>query len=245
MFVGSCSTAVTGGEFLQGSFPVPSESVSAGASDTAMRYLLRFPDGYVRGDDVPLVVFLHGSGDDDYDSEWLTSLALPAVILFDGLPSTEPFALLAPEAAPGTSWDEGGQPDTVAALVDDVVSRFGIDPGRVSLTGWSMGGYGVWHVATRFPDRFARVASVSGSGYGTTDLPDGLDVCALGDVPFRAYHGAADMISPPGPITSIVSEWEKRCGRTIDFRLLDGVGHFAVADLVYHDPDFYRWFLTD
>lgn len=241
----ACSGPVTGGVFLQGTFQVPDAIASAGAVEDSMRYLIRFPNGYEAGEDVPLVVFLHGSGDDDYDSAWVTSQALPAVVLFGGAPSKERFALLAPQAAPGTSWDEGRQPDTVAALVDDVVQRYELDPGRVSLTGWSMGGYGAWHVATRHPQMFRRVASVSGSGYGPAGPPTDVDVCALASVDLHAYHGTADLISPPESILRSVGEWESQCGSTIDLRLVDGAGHFETADLVYQDSDFYRWLLTD
>jgi predicted peptidase len=241
----SCTSPLQSGVFLQGTFDVPEELVTRSVPVDEIRYLLRFPDGYQQGDDVPLVVFLHGSGDDDYDSRWLTSYGLPAVLLFDEPPTHQPFVLLAPQAVPGTSWDRGRQPETVMALVDHVLDAYGLDPDRVSLTGLSMGGYGSWHLATRFPDRFATVASLSGSGYGTTALPEDLDVCVLAGVDLRGYHGANDLVSLPELNVMVIEAWEQRCGAVLDFRVLDDAGHFETFDRVYRDGDFYDWLLKD
>jgi predicted peptidase len=239
LLVAACSPPLQTETFLAGRFAVPPELVSEVSEE--MRYLLWFPAGYEAGDDLALVVFLHGSGDDDYDSRWLTSHGLPAVLLFEGLPADRPFVLLAPQAAPGTSWDVADQPEKVMALVDDVIGRYGLDPTRVSLTGLSMGGYGAWHLATRYPDRFAAVASVSGSGYGRLELPDDLDVCALVDVDIRAYHGSTDLVSLTELNQLVIESWEDRCGAELDFTVIDGLGHFETFDQVYRDASFYEW----
>ncbi len=244
LVVAACSSPLQTEVFLGGSFGIPPELITRAVPRDEMGYLLWLP---ATGDDAPpphLVVFLHGSGDDDYDSRWLTAHGLPAVLLFEDVPAERPFALLAPQAAPGTSWQAGRQLETVMALIDSVIDRHGFDPARVSLTGLSMGGYGAWHLATLFPDRFAQVASVSGSGYGTTTLPDGPDVCALAEVDLRGYHGTEDLISLPGLNRQVIGAWEERCGSPVDFRELPGLGHFETSERVYRDPDFYRWLLT-
>lgn len=245
LLIGACSAPLQTGDFLEGTFEVPENLVSRAVPAEEMRYLIWFPPGYTVGDDLPLVVFLHGSGDDDYDSRWLTSLGLPAVLEFEEVPSDKPFVLLAPQAAPGTSWDMGRQPESVVALVDEVLTAYQLDEDDVSLTGLSMGGCGTWHLATQFPGRFKTAASLSGSGYGTTSLPEDLDVCALSDVEIRGYHGSQDMISLPELNAAVIEEWEERCGADIDFRIVDGAGHFATFEEVYRDPDFYDWLLKE
>jgi predicted peptidase len=237
----ACAAPPRTGVFLGGSFDVPAEMATEIA--TEMRYLLRLPPGFQAGDDVPLVVYLHGSGDDDYDSRWLTAYGLPAVVTFGLLPVADSFVVLAPQAAPGTSWDAGGQPDIVMALVDEVLARHDLDAGRVVLTGMSMGGYGAWHLATRYPDRFARVASVSGSGYGTAQLPVDLDACRMAGVDLRAYHGTDDLVSDPDLVSRAVAAWEDACGEAVDLRVVDGAGHFETVEAVYRDPAFYEWLL--
>jgi predicted peptidase len=242
--VPACAPPLQTSTFLQGNFAIPEELITTEVPDREMRYLLWFPDGYVRGDDLPLVVFLHGSGDDDYDSRWLTAYGLPAVVRFESVPSDRPFVVLAPQASPGTSWDLGRQPATVMALIDAVLEAHDLSADRVVLTGLSMGGYGVWHLATRHPDRFVRAASLSGSGYGSLDLPEGLDVCGLGSVDLRAYHGADDMISLLDLNRLVVEAWEERCGQAVDFRVIEDAGHFEAFDRTFRDPDFYEWLLT-
>lgn len=241
--VASCSPGVQPGAFLQGSFDVPDGLVSRDVPAETLRYVIRFPEGWESGDDVPLVVFLHGSGDSDYDSEWLTSYGLPAAVLFDDAVAAREFVLLAPQATPGTGWWWGRQSETVMALVDEVIQTHRLDESEVLLTGLSMGGYGSWHLATRFPDRFTRVASVSGSGYGSTDLPDDLDVCALAATELRVYHGAEDLISLLDLNIGVIEAWEARCGATIQTEILPGLGHFSTFESVYTDAAFYDWFL--
>jgi predicted peptidase len=243
LLVTACGAPLQTGVFLESRFEVPDALVSSEVPAEEMRYLIWFPPGYAEGDETQLVVFLHGSGDDDYDSRWLTSYGLPAALTFDELPTEHSFVLLAPQATPGTSWAAGRQPETVLALIDEVVGRHGLDADAISLTGLSMGGYGAWHLATLDPELFRAVASVSGSGYGSTVLPGDLDVCALADVELRGYHGSDDMISLLDLNRAVVEGWEAKCGADLDFRVLDGLGHFATFEQVYRDPAFYDWLL--
>lgn len=245
LVLAACGSPPQTAVFLEGDFDVPEEFVTAEVPAEEMRYLLRFPEGWSPGAQLPLVVFLHGSGDDDYDSRWLTGYGIPAALQFGLIPDgVEPFVLLAPQATPGTSWDMGRQPETVLALVDQVVADHGLDPERVSLTGVSMGGYGTWQLATRFPDRFVTAASVSGSGYGFTELPADLNVCALSEVAIRAYHGSDDQISLLSLNQQVIGAWEERCDASFDLSVLDGEGHFTTAETVYTDAAFYNWLLT-
>ena len=50
-----------------------------------------------------------------------------------------------------------GSPDARRALdiLAEVEKDYRIDPCRVYLTGISMGGYGTWSLAARYPDRWA------------------------------------------------------------------------------------------
>ncbi len=76
------------GVHLQGVYKLPEWLLSLEPFNTEMEYLLYLPDGY--GEDPekewPLIVFLHGSGDDDYDSAWVMSVGLPQVLLVGDQP---------------------------------------------------------------------------------------------------------------------------------------------------------------
>ncbi len=61
----------------------------------------------------------------------------------------------------GFNWEEWGRLDALEAL-DTVTARYNIDPSRIYLTGHSMGGHGVWHIGSLFPDRFAAIGPSAG-----------------------------------------------------------------------------------
>ncbi|MHC4081876.1 MAG: carboxylesterase family protein [Planctomycetota bacterium] len=61
----------------------------------------------------------------------------------------------------GFDWEDWGRLDAIEVL--DIVRRdYDIDPGRIYLTGHSMGGHGVWHVGVTFPDTFAAIGPSAG-----------------------------------------------------------------------------------
>jgi hypothetical protein len=61
----------------------------------------------------------------------------------------------------GFNWEEWGRLDAFEAM-DTVSARYNIDPSRIYLTGHSMGGHGVWHIGSLFPDRFAAIGPSAG-----------------------------------------------------------------------------------
>ncbi len=61
----------------------------------------------------------------------------------------------------GFDWQDWGRLDFLEVL-EDVKDNYRIDENRIYLTGHSMGGHGVWHIATRHPDIFAAIAPSAG-----------------------------------------------------------------------------------
>jgi pimeloyl-ACP methyl ester carboxylesterase len=61
---------------------------------------------------------------------------------------------------PGTVFQGYGAVDVLEAIAA-AAAHYSIDPDRISLYGFSMGGAGVWYMASHFPDRFAAVAPMS------------------------------------------------------------------------------------
>lgn len=242
LFLAACSAPVEPETFLQGTFPLEPTLQSVEAPADELRYLLWFPPGYGGGSEHPLVVFLHGSGDDDHDARWVMSYGLPSVLAEGEQPDSFDAVVLMPQAGPGTSWWSLRQPEAVDALIDDVVGRYDIDPSAISVTGISMGGFGTWHMVTRFPDRFARAASISGSGYGSVAIPDDVDPCAI-ETPIRAIHGSDDPIALPGLVVEAMEAIEDRCGVDHEVEVLEGAGHVSTFERTSHDPEFLGWLL--
>ncbi len=228
--------------FLQGDFPLDRSLQSFEAPADELRYLLWFPSGYGDGVERPLVVFLHGSGDDDYDAQWVLSYGLPSVLAEGDQPDSFDAVVLMPQAGAGTAWWTPRQPEAVDALVADIVDRYDIDPDAISITGLSMGGFGTWHMITRFPERFARASSISGSGYGSVAIPEGVDPCVI-ETPIRSIHGSEDQIALPGLVSDAVETINARCGAGHEVEFLGGEGHFSTFERTYEDEAFLDWLL--
>lgn len=210
-----------------------------------MRYLVWLPEGYGEDRDrrYPLIYFLHGSGDDDYDSTFVVSFGLPAVLALGEQPDDFEFVVVSPQAAPGTNWHLGNQPEVVDALLEEILDTYLLDPDRVYLTGLSMGGYGSWHIASHNPERYAAMASLSGSGYQQAQTPPAEFACRLTDVPVWVIHGGQDMIAQYDEVISQVEAWEALCGTEVKLTTYPDEGHFGTYEIAYRDPALYDWFL--
>ena len=73
-----------------------------------------------------------------------------------------------------------------------------IDPNRVYLMGFSMGGYGTWVWAANHPEQFAAISPNAGglSDKGPKEISNDIDEWAqnLAAVPTWAIHGKLDKI---------------------------------------------------
>jgi pimeloyl-ACP methyl ester carboxylesterase len=61
----------------------------------------------------------------------------------------------------GFNWEDWGRLDALEVL-DIAMRTLDVDPGRVYLTGHSMGGHGTWHIGALYPDRFAALGPSAG-----------------------------------------------------------------------------------
>lgn len=144
--------------------------------------------------DMPALMFVHG---------WGSSGA--GVLRLSGMVETftaAGFAVIAPTGTPrqgrgGYAWGfhpDFEQPrDETAFLIDvrdDAASRFGIDPARVILSGFSIGGSMTAYVACAEPDAFAAYAPVGGNFWRPHP-----ETCA-GPVRMLHTHGWTDKTVP-------------------------------------------------
>ena len=52
--------------------------------------------------------------------------------------------------------------EMINALIDAIETQYAIDPQRVYLTGFSLGGFGTWALGLNSSDRFAALVPVAG-----------------------------------------------------------------------------------
>ncbi len=177
-----------------------------------MTYYLHVPQ---RGPDIrpyPLVLLLHGGGergqtgnspeqnrsilaDHSYVKQWTSAEVQnvwPSFIVVPQLMNSQQWV-----AVPSSqgSYRLAAQPTSTLLLAKEIVEALqrtysDIDPGRLYITGISIGGYGVWDALERWPDYFAAAAPLSGAG-------DPTGAMRLTHLPIWAFHGANDGDPPP------------------------------------------------
>jgi predicted peptidase len=126
---------------------------------TETKYLLYLPEQY-NSDTTrqwPVLLFLHGSGESGQDIEKV-KLHGPPQLIESG--KKFPFIVVSPQSDVPSGWDT----DQLYKILQRVKRTYRVDASRIYLTGLSMGGYGTWALAMKYPDEFAAIAPVCGGG---------------------------------------------------------------------------------
>jgi len=201
---------------------------AAGAKVTArFDYLLFLPEGYAKSKQRwPLMLFLHGAGESGTNLAKLKALGPPKIV--ESQPDF-PLILISPQTT-----REGWKPDTLNALLDDVLHRYRVDQDRVYLTGASMGGTGTWRLAAAHPEKFAAIAPICGRG-------DPADAKQLARLPIWVFHGAKDRVVPLASDQAMV-EAIQAAGGNVKFTVYPDAGHDAWTE-TYNNPELYKWLL--
>ena len=76
-------------------------------------------------------------------------------------------------------------------LIEDVVSRFGISPDKLIISGFSSGGMAVWYLACYHGTKYSAFIPLSGTFWG--NIPES---CEQGAVNLIHYHGKSDSVVP-------------------------------------------------
>ena len=116
--------------------------------------------------DRPLVVFLHGRGEDER-----SYLIEPMFEALSDLRSRAP-VIVFPSGGDSSYWhdrESGAWGSYVLdEVIPDVVERFDIDPDQIAIGGISMGGFGAFDIARLEPERFCATAGHSPVIWETT-----------------------------------------------------------------------------
>jgi predicted peptidase len=197
-------------------------------TNARLKYLLFLPRGISdKTKPWPLMMFLHGSGERGDDIEKVKTHGPPKIVEND---PDFPFILVSPQAERFSGWS----PDILNALLEDVCAQLPVDPDRIYLTGLSMGGFGTWDFAIKYPEHFAAIAPVCGGG-------DPESACRLKNVPVWAFHGARDSTVPLSASSEMVDAM-KECGGDARLTVYPDAGHDSWTE-TYANPELYAWFL--
>ena len=180
-----------------------------------------------------VILFLHGAGErgDDNSSQllhgasqillYLKETKMKALLLFPQCPADQKWV--------DVPWGDKSHSMPVAPaaplakavmILDQEAATPQVDPNRIYVVGLSMGGYGVWDIISRYPNRFAAAFAICGGA-------DEAQAEFIKFTPVLFYHGDKDPAVPVERSRNI-NEALKKAGAT-NFRYVElpGVGHFS------------------
>lgn len=181
----------------------------------------------------PLIISLHGIGERGSDLQLLKGDGLPKIL--DGN-STFPFVVVSPQCPLPTEWYYDRTDTLVRALIDSVLRWYPVDPNRVYITGYSMGGIGSWDMGIRHPGYFAAAAPIAARREASWDP------CSMAGVPVWAFHGDDDSVVPLYRGEDVVNAF-RACGGEVMFTVYPGVGHDSWTR-TYNSAALYDWLLA-
>ncbi|MEZ6041645.1 MAG: hypothetical protein R3C20_14155 [Planctomycetaceae bacterium] len=160
---------------LSRSEPVDRQAVTGVMANQSFRHpdlmdrhtgdLLHFyvPQSYKPSQPFGLVIFMHGGGGQTPPEHALHIVTHPdddpQSIGLQPYLADRPFILAAPSAPvnknTGARWNVQGADESIADVIRECRFRFNIDGDRVFLGGYSMGGFGAYHLCQRLSDQLA------------------------------------------------------------------------------------------
>lgn len=201
--------------------------------------------------DLPFIMIspqLHMFGMDTLGISYLVDRDVSTVPkrLEEGVPDQEPDF--------GTQGPMDGQPSELAkyvtlpngwdrveedliGMIDHVIRNYRGDSSRVYLTGLSYGGFGTWHLASSYPERFAAIAPVVGWGH-----PELMPPIAKHQLPVWAFSGGRDATVKPKYFYPGLNQLEELGHEHLRFTNHEDMGHDAWKR-IYKGEDLYQWFL--
>ncbi len=218
------------------------------------RYQVYVPAEWTAKQKWPVILSLHGAGERGTDGLFSTENGIGRAIRRNV--KAFPFVVVFPQCPNGKYWVHKEMQEMAMVALESAIKEFRGDRQRIYATGLSMGGYGTWEMALRYPKYFAAIAPVCGALRGSTMLPDlhtmqvdlnGNDAYAdaaqrIGRVPVWIFHGAKDPVIPVEE-SRRMAEALKAAGGEVRYTEYPEATHNS-WDRAYAEPEFSTWLLA-
>jgi predicted peptidase len=220
------------------------------------RYQVYLPLEWTKAQRWPVIVVLHGDGNQGSDGMRHTA-PMGMVREIRANRSRVPGVVIFPQAREGTTWGTPRMQELVLATLDDALAKLNGDENRVYLVGHSMGGQGVFRMASRWPRRFAALAAGASNAVGfsqraiadddrgahpylNSDDPFAALAAIIAKVPIWVFHSDADANVPVEQSRRVVAAL-KGVGAAPRYTEYQGLDHLATGQKFPTEPEFFPW----
>ncbi len=228
-------------------FPAAATTLADGST---RRYRIWHTPGVPTAQALPVLLFLHGSGERGDDNAAQIAVGLGPALRRQAPPW--PLLAVFPQLRADALWADA-EAEAALQVLAAACAQFGGDATRVALTGLSRGGYGVWELALSAPTRFRALLPVCGgieppahdAALRVTTLQDARDpfataAQALRHLPCWIVHGARDTVISPQQSRAMAAALCSVGAAELHYRELAAANHNA-WDAAYADAMLWRW----
>ena len=220
------------------------------------KYQVFLPEGWTPHQKWPVILFLHGAGERGDDGVLQTDVGIGTAIRTNR--GAINAIVVMPQCRKHSWWTLPPMDEMAMAALREATKEFHGDVQRTYLTGISMGGFGTWHLAEKYPGRFAALVVICGGirppvpalnaipdlAKAIAESPQSYSDSAdrIGKIPVWIFHGGADKIVPVTE-SQQMSEAMKKVGAEVHYTEYPGVGH-ASWDKAYDEPKLFPWLFS-
>lgn len=205
---------------------------------------------------LPVMLFLHGSDERGDDNE--AQIGFFEKIIGNN-PQNFQFIIVFPQCRRDTFW-AGEMIEQAVKALDETTAEFNGDLNQLYLSGFSLGGFGVWQTAILYPGKFAALVPMSGRVLPRLDKdskekaalspeqlaldasPDPYKAIAgkIGRMPVWVFHGKDDNIVPINQSRKIVEALRKNGNNNVNVTEYENTGHITI-DKAFSEPPLFEW----
>jgi len=223
---------------------------SAKINGSDYTYEVYAPPNWTRARKWSVILFLHGAGErGDYPPGPPESVIARFFVSYQ---EKIPAVVVFPRCAAGKVWSDADMEALALQSLEQTIEEWNGDRNRLYLTGLSMGGFGTWHLAGKYPEKFAAIAPVCGGIRPPASFPQlGLSQDAnpfpehaarVRHLPIWIFHGADDPIIPVEESRKMFAALQA-LGADVRYSEYPGVKHDSWNN-AYKEPEFMPWLLA-
>lgn len=183
-------------------------------------YTIKLPQDYSPAKKYPVLVFLHGSGQDEQT-------------VLNQARSGGDFIEVAPFGRDQYNcYDSDSSQKDIMEAIEDVLAHFSADPNKMVIAGFSMGGYGALRTYYQHPELYKGVAVFAGHpdlandwlGSGHPNFLEDQFLTPFSKIPIFIYHGRKDGALPVAKAEELIRKLKSN-GIQITERIMENKTH--------------------